>query len=239
MLLEVIVPAGLVEGDSFAIDSGDGRCFEISLPKGYFTGDVLPVEAPSVPVEALSLPESPLSRTRSITSVMDFDVVVPEGVHEGESFAVDTDFGPYDVICPAGCSAGSAIVCQLPIESPVLPTGWDARAAQEEAPAAWETPADAWHKYRPGQQVQVLRTDGSYSKATVEYSYEGVFDVHYSVILDGSGLRKPAVAEDEMFDASCADDPNFGLHLSQAMAAAMQEAMLDAVLDQDTCAFFD
>ena len=78
------------------------------------------------------------------------------------------------------------------------------------------------------------RSDDSFSAATVEYSFEGVYDALYCVRLDGSGLCKPAVAEDEMFDATDSNDPNFGLHLEAAMAAMMEAEMLDAMLN-DSC----
>ena len=82
-------------------------------------------------------------------------------------------------------------------------------------------------------RAQVLRSDGSYTTATVEDSYEGVFEVLYSVRFPG-GVVKPAVPEDEMYDASNADDPNFGVHFAAALAAAFEAEMLDSMMD-DRC----
>lgn len=159
VLLTVIVPQGLSAGDYVSIDSGDGQCFDVKLPTGFGPGDELPVEAPASPSR---LPASPLVRNTTVMDfeqMMDFELVVPDGVVEGESFSVDTEFGTYDVQCPPGCSGGSAIVCQLPIVS-----------HEEEQQAV----ADTGHKYLTGQRVQVLRSDGyTYSKGTIEYSYEG------------------------------------------------------------------
>ena len=76
-----------------------------------------------------------------------------------------------------------------------------------------------------------MRTDGSYSTAVVEYSYDGVFDVLYCVRLEDNGLWKQAVPQDEMYDASDSNDPNYGLHLEALMHAAMEEAMLDQMMD--------
>lgn len=66
----------------------------------------------------------------------------------------------------------------------------------------------------------------------------GVFGVLYAVRLD-SGQCKPAVPEDEMYDASNADDPSFGAHLQEAMAAMMEEAMLDQMQDGGRLQCFD
>ena len=89
----------------------------------------------------------------------------------------------------------------------------------------------------PASLWQVLRSDGSYSLATVEHSYEGVFDVLYSVRL-ASGLRKPAVPESEMYAADDSSDPNFGAHFEAAMMAMMEAEMLDEMLN-DFCGPYD
>ena len=49
-----------------------------------------------------------------------------------------------------------------------------------------------------------------------------------------SGDSPPGGAEEEMFDATDSNDPNFGLHLEAAMAAMMEAEMLDAMLN-DSC----
>jgi len=230
-MLEVVVPDGLMAGDVLCVES-NGQCFDVVLPGGYKPGHILPVEAPSLPPSPTTLGRRP-----SKTSVMDFDIVVPDGVTEGECFAVETAWGAFEIVCPEGCGGGSAITCELPVAGEPEAAPPEAMEMAPDEPSA-HGDADSGFRYRPGQRVQVLRSDGSYSSASVEYGYESVFDVLYCVTLDGSGLCKAAVPEEEMYDAENADDPNFGQHLEAAMAAMMEAAMLDAMLD-DSCPSYD
>lgn len=109
-------------------------------------------------------------------------------------------------------------------------------------PVTATVPADAlmddgssdWHRYRPHTRVNVLRSDGSYSQATVISSYEGVFEVLYQVRLD-NGAMKQAVPEGEMFSLSDASDSNFGMHLQAAMEAMMEADMLDCDMGRCSC----
>ena len=54
--------------------------------------------------------------------------------------------------------------------------------------------------YKPGQRVHVLRSNGAFTLATVEYGYEMMFDTLYQVRAD-DGLMKAAVPEEELSDA--------------------------------------
>ena len=90
------------------------------------------------------------------------------------------------------------------------------------------SPEDAMDSlYQGGQSVMVLRSDGiSYSRGTVLAGFEGVFETLYQVRLE-SGQIKQAVPENEMYDATTSDDPNFGRALTDAMAAMMESETLD------------
>ena len=63
------------------------------------------------------------------------------------------------------------------------------------------------HRYKPGQRVHVLRSNGAVTLATVEHGYEMMFDTLYQVRTD-DGLMKAAVAEEELSEAPhAAPDP--------------------------------
>lgn len=227
-VLEVVVPDCTHPGDVFSVETCDGHLLSVALPPGYYAGDMLPIEAPSAPASPQPASPSLSARKPSSDSVMcDFDIVVPAGIYAGETFSVETDWGEtFDIQCPAGCSAGTSITCSLPA-APAPTTGRPYYTDQ------------CHHRYAEGQRVQVRRSDGSYSLATVEDSFEGVFDVLYSVRIVHSGLCKPAVPEDEMYSAEDADDPAFGAHLEAAMAAMLEAAMLDESLDDYRACPFD
>ena len=67
------------------------------------------------------------------------------------------------------------------------------------APAAAD---DGGYKFKPGQRVELLRTDGAFSPGTVVMGFEGVFDVLYKVKLD-NGLFKEAVPEEDLSEQCC------------------------------------
>ena len=67
----------------------------------------------------------------------DLEVAVPDGLVEGQIFAVETPFGIFDVVCPEGCGGGCVINVSVPL-----------------ADAVPEEPADTGHAYYPGQRVQ-------------------------------------------------------------------------------------
>ena len=61
-----------------------------------------------------------------------------------------------------------------------------------------------------GQRVHVMRSNGRYTLATIEYGYEMIFDRLYQVRTD-DGLMKAAVDEQEMVEAPEAEpDPWLG-----------------------------
>ena len=144
-VVEVVVPDGLRAGELLSIETADGETHSVALPPGYSAGCVLPVELPSLP------PSPNVHKAPSISGVMNYDIIVPDNVAEGDIFAVETACGVFDVECPVGCKAGSAITVALPANE------------QQEAPQEPEpdSAAGSGHRYKPGQRVQVLRTDGS------------------------------------------------------------------------------
>lgn len=226
---DVEVPQGVGPGEELLVDAPNGDQMFVTIPKTASSGDLISIE--HLPQHSPQQ-HSTLSPTAKSNHAREVEVVVPEGIHEGESFTVETHEGMcFDVICPDGCGAGCAIVVTLPHvdETP------DFESAMVEAPQ--EAEERWWHRYRPGRRVKVLRSDGvSYSSAKVVLSYEGVFGALYHVRLD-NGADKMAVPEDEIFDAEDADDPNFAAHLAAALEAAMEAEMLDAMCG--SCGFYD
>ena len=207
VLLDVVIPEGCGGDDSFAVHAPDGTLLDIQVPKGYAAGDVLTVEhcEAAVTVETVS-------------------VCIPDELVAGELFSVETSHGTFDVAVPPGCSGGMLIEVDLPTDPPPAPS--------PPTSDAWQSVrSESGHRYRAGQCVQVLRSDGSYSRGTVVSSFEGVFDVLYEIRLAG-GQLKAAVPEEEMFAADDADDANFGDHFAAAMAAAMEAEMSEASFGQ-------
>jgi len=226
-VIDVIVPHGYEAGEALTIETADGQIVSVALPPGYFPGDVLPVEMQSLPPSPVT--NAPCARKSGVSRTRDFDVTIPHGYVSGEIFAVETAWGAFDVTVPDGCGGGCAITCALPVPED------EAVAPADEAPCAED---DAYaYRYRPGQKVQVLRTDGSYSSAIIDYGFDGVFEVLYAVILE-SGLQKPAVPESEMYAADDANDPAFGEHLASAMEAMLEAEMMDSMLN-DSCSPYD
>jgi hypothetical protein len=255
MLLDLVIPDGVAAGESFDVDVGDGSLFSVLVPKGCSAGDCI-----TVSVHAEEQEEQQLDGTE----IQSVEVVIPEGVFPGHSFEVETASGHvFAVVAPDASYPGLNILVELEVptsggvprqlsatvdDGPGVPrqrsqTVDDAHeGAGQQRPS--QRPCSEWqHRYCSGQSVMVLRSDGSHSKGTIEDSFEGVFDVLYQVRL-ASGQCKPAVPEGDLFDAEDADDPNFGVHLEAAMAAAMEAEMLDMQIDaecssEDGCSSWD
>lgn len=221
--MEVVVPDDIATGEYMTVETLDGRLISAVLPPGYMPGDVLPLDYQSLPPSP-SGPSDWQPQKAKDARTCDFDVVVPDGFASGEIFAVETAWGIFDVTVPEGCGGGCAITCALPVPD-------DEAEGTSERPS--ETPYEDFSsddydfRYRPGRPVQVLRTDGSYSPAVIEYGFDGVYETLYCVRL-ASGLVKSAVPESEMYDANDANDPAYGEHLAQALAAMMEAEMMDA-----------
>ena len=203
MLLDVCIPAGVGAGDNLNIDTPSGDLVVVQIPKGFAAGDILSVEC-DVPAN--------IEYDVATNEPLEVSVVIPEGVYEGDSFTCEMATGVlFDIIVPPGCGPGDAVFCQVPVgegggslrgsRRPSTEDIGSSGSSSSSSDASLDHDASSDHKYRSGQQVMVLRTDGSFSKATIVSSFEGVFDVLYEVRLE-SGLSKPAVAESDMYDAS-------------------------------------
>lgn len=212
---EVVVPDGVGPGDDMTVDI-EGEELTVSVPRTSFSGDLITIEHEMPSLQA---------------SCRELEVVVPEGIEEGEPFAVETAEGVcFDVECPFGCRAGCCIVVTLPVSPEVAETPCQEEAMEEQTAADAPEELHPWHRYGPGARVNVLRTDGSYSSGTVLLSFEGVFGALYHVRLS-SGQEKAAVPECDMFSAEDSEDPGFREHYEAALAAAMEAEMLDSMCE--------
>uniref|UniRef100_A0A7S4HMG0 Uncharacterized protein n=1 Tax=Prymnesium polylepis TaxID=72548 RepID=A0A7S4HMG0_9EUKA len=123
VVVEVIVPDGVLAGDSFLIEF-DGQQLEVTCPKDCFTGDCI-----SMPVD---VPES--------SGVEQIDVVVPDGCFPGMEFAVAFDGREFNLLVPEGCEPGSMLTVDVPPRSPDEEYRGD---VGDEAPAEEATPLPA------------------------------------------------------------------------------------------------
>jgi hypothetical protein len=114
MLLSIEVPHGLGPGDTMLVAAPDGNEYQVVVPKGCFAGSPIDVD---LPCEA------------SLNETTELEVVVPEGVHEGETFSIETAWGEtFDIACPAGCAPGHTVFVEVPqladqmaVERPLSP----------------------------------------------------------------------------------------------------------------------
>ena len=156
-------------------------------------------------------------------------LTVPDGLCAGMEMNVDWGGLNYTVIVPDGSAAGDEINIELPALEAANPTApppeGEAEAllsfmqaemsiADDDCPPPplppprvkrppakpLPPPEDSPHRYKPGQRVYVLRSNGAVTLATVEHGYEMMFDTLYQVRTD-DGLMKAAVAEEELSEA--------------------------------------
>ena len=226
MLFDVCIPEGVQPGDEIVVVHPEsGVDVIVVVPKGLAVGD-------SMLVSDDELEENwgdPVSSSEDVAN--ELHVVCPQGLFPGDVFTAESATGQrFDVVVPEGSGPGMTIVCCLQsADDDILGDAEPPDGATASGRSSSNDNSDDadFHMYRRGQVVQVLRTDGSFSKATVLASFEGVFDVLYQVRLD-SGRIKQAVPEHEMHDAKSCDDPNFGRRLGDAMAAMMDAGTLEA-----------
>jgi len=156
-------------------------------------------------------------------------LTVPDGLYAGMEMNVDWGGLAYTIIVPDGSAAGDVIDIELPALEAANPTGpppeGEAEAllsfmlaemstADDDCPPPplppprlkrppvepLPLPEECPHRYKPGQRVHVLRSNGAVTLATVEHGYEMMFDTLYQVRTD-DGLMKAAVAEEELSEA--------------------------------------
>jgi len=163
--LEVIVPDGLVAGDTFAVTTADGIEFDVIVPEACGSGALLEVDRP--------VGAGPAAETMLIT--------VPDAVGPGDTISVSAQGRCFDVIVPDGVGPGDELEVSVPAEpvrSPVSPS----KAARQQLAA--ETTSIA-----VGQEVEVSGQDRIRSLATVVEEIHGA-ELLYRVRLAGSGLLR-------------------------------------------------
>jgi len=207
MLLTVTVPDGLFAGDVMSVEHA-GLTYEIEVPSGCSGGMPIEIDLPGGEDEQ-----------QQPAGTQPVEVVVPDGVFEGGAFSVDFGGTVYEIVCPDGCGPGSAIVVELPTAAPVpapappprssapsLPPIYEDPLRRPPPPYVPEDPEDAakaeamtkeHFKFKPGQRVELYRSDGAESPGYIVCGFEGVFDVLYKVKLD-NGLYKEAVPEEDI-----------------------------------------
>ena len=183
------------------------------------TAEALPIGEP--PRSRKATPALPAMTLVSLT--------VPDGLCAGMEMNVDWGGLNYTVIVPDGSAAGDEINIELPALEAANPTApppeGEAEAllsfmqaemsiADDDCPPPplppprvkrppakpLPPPEECPHRYKPGQRVYVLRSNGAVTLATVEHGYEMMFDTLYQVRTD-DGLMKAAVAEEELSEA--------------------------------------
>ena len=233
-LVEVTVPFGVAVGDTFSVTTGWGETFDITLPHGFAAGSTLTCELPLPQIDE-ELPHSPLRSPSPIASphkrrqarVSREARASREVPAENVSMSRRPSREPWD-----GGASDDETLTQRGGGSPIPTAGFGGRSRRAtvlEADldvASLQAAADPGHRYGPGARVQCLRSNGSYTAGTVVTSFEGVFDVLYTIRLE-NGLVKQAVPEDELYSADDADDPGYGEHLNAALLAAMEAESFD------------
>ena len=201
MLLQVCVPADLLPGDEFDVQAHNGQAFTISVPEGCWSGDLIEVD---LPVEEGGTPD-------------EVEVTVPDGCWPGDSFLVAFDGIEFDITVPEGCSPGDLLKVTVPASevSPTPPRS--RRASQDEirsrrasldskqreeyttsdsfsssassssTPQTPPIPIMGSHLFWLGQEVEVCRSDGSWTAAEVE-DYDVLGDTYTVAVLGEQGV---------------------------------------------------
>jgi hypothetical protein len=131
-------------------------------------------------------------------------IVVPAGCYAGDEFTVEFNGQSFNICVPHGCYPGDELTVDVPEPEPLPSKLHDQKRKAAPSPAAAPAPAaeDPGYKFKPGQRVELIRSDGAYSPGTIVCGFEGVLDVMYKVQLD-NGLFKEAVPEEDISDKCC------------------------------------
>ena len=195
MLLQVCVPDGLQSGDTFTCEA-EGQAFEISVPEGCCGGQVLEVDLPVVQetLSTPEVQESSPGMTLVEIVVPDgcypgmefsvqwgeneFTLAVPEGCEPGQPISVEL---PVIEDPPSGRprSRRSSDTLELQGAFEEQLALQQQHALQQRLESLSETPAQAQlesrsklialpsgGKYFTGQVLEVMRSDGSWSKVS-------------------------------------------------------------------------
>ena len=195
--VNVVVPDGLAAGDEFIV-TAHGADFSVTVPEGAYGGHEIDLDLP--------LPEDSASASATQRVVVE----VPDGVASGELFSVEFDGRIFEVTVPEGMLPGDEIEIELPTSNLPPPTtasqggvGWDdwdtAWAPVPKGAASWaEPPAPVpyYGRYKIDEKVQVQRSSGAWSPATVK-EYDELSDT-YTIELLVSKMLKYMVSENEI-----------------------------------------
>ncbi len=154
--------------------------FEVTLAAGTQDGDELTIDLPDGRSVVVTVPPGQAAHPTMLVEVPpSLRVTVPTGISAGDTFLVEApDSRFFSVECPIGNGEGDDIDIELPCTGAV-----DNNSARAAAPAAATTAPHAI-----GQRVKVLRTNGSWTPATIVDADEcsGTFTVR----LDQGGALK-------------------------------------------------
>lgn len=224
-MIWVTVPEGVGSGDAFWIEAGR-QFFSVTVPEGKQAGDEILVDA-DVTEQSTCIASS--THERSDERV--FEVIVPDGAKVGDDILVEADGSQVTVTVPEGCGPGSALSVMLPaawlwaptepVPRPASDTSQESRSkvqALGQAPGTQpqlqlqsqprrqsQPASDASvfiASYRIGRRLQVMRTDGSFSKALVVDFDERCGLYRVELLTDSgkqTGLFKEGVSEEDMY----------------------------------------
>jgi hypothetical protein len=177
--VEIVVPDGLGAGDEFSVEWG-GVSYSIAVPDGMIGGQALTIELPA-------LEETPTAESAQQTQAV--EIMVPDGLGAGDEFSVEWGGVSYNIAVPDGVVGGQA----LTIELPALQESAETDAA-EPAPAEVCSEDDGY-KFKPGQRIEVYRTDGSMSPGhIVGKGWEGFDGPTYKAPSPAPRCRAPDAA---------------------------------------------
>jgi hypothetical protein len=187
------VPDGVYAGDEFMLEY-NGTELMVLCPDGCGPGDAISLQ--------LDLPQ-PLE-AESGDGPSQVTIVVPAGCYAGDEFTVEFNGQSFNICVPHGCYPGDELTVDVPEPEPLPSKRHDQKRKAAPSPAAAPAPAaeDPGYKFKPGQRVELIRSDGAYSPGTIVCGFEGVLDVMYKVQLD-NGLFKEAVPEEDISDKCC------------------------------------
>ena len=216
-LVTLTVPDGLSAGMEMSVDWG-GVMYNILVPDGVGAGQEISIELPSLeePTPALEEPTPALEKpTPAFQEPPPYhDPTGPRTSHgmspsrgytgpEERTFLTQLDDAEdkllsfmMDEMHMAGEDDGRPpSPPTVPLKKPPPPPPSHSLQRVVDIDAEY-----AGYRFRPGQRVHVMRSNGQFTLATVEYGYAMIFDLLYQVRTD-DGLMKAAVDEQDMVEA--------------------------------------
>ena len=171
-VFEVPLAAGTRDGEEITITLPDNRLVIVTVPPGQSAQPTMLIEVPS---------------THKLV------VTVPVGISAGQTFLIEApnNAAIFSVECPEGVGDGDTIDVELQVAGGAFaeqPETLTAKGGDEEAPSSAAAPAATGATHSVGQRFKVLRTNGSWTPATIVEADEcsGMFTVR----LDQGGALK-------------------------------------------------